>query len=226
MKMNMPKIRIKDSSLFAAVAMVVDHPQVEKFVKKCRAKLYFLNMKDFSSCPYEMGCKLGKDIFYKLSPEAEIYYQKLRDDLDLMNNRKNDRFYQYEKAEIDRIESELQSVSTDQLRFDKEIEDFLNYHEVPLEYKQVLQRLILNGEVRKEDYKGKPLGRWKNVKTQRRWYWQNRRTHGPSRLGYKRLGEKEGVVQKTIESGIRHYKDCLETYYGSLVLDQEFPSAS
>lgn len=219
--MNMPQIRIKGSSLFAAVAMVVDHPQVEMFVKKCREKLYLLNGKVLLPYPYEAECKIGRDIFYKLSPEKEIYYQKLEDALNLMNNRKNDRFYQQEEAERDKIESELQSISTDKLRFDKDIEDFLNYHKVPLEYKQVLQRLILNGEVRENDYKGKPLGRWENVKIQRRWYWQNRRTSGPSRLGYKKLGTKEGVVQKTVESGIRNYKNHLDTTHKGLVLDQE-----
>jgi hypothetical protein len=71
------------------------------------------------------------------------------------------------------------------------------------------------------DYKGKPLGRWENVKTQRHWYWQNRRAVNPFRLGYRRLGKREGRVQKTIESGIRNYKNHLDTTHRGLILDQE-----
>lgn len=205
--MKQIKIKIKDIYRHALVAFFVDSPELEQNILELRKRL---KLKDL--IPYDQvksPLDLYKlDLRFPFSKEEIEISDEMIEELNYLTMFENDN-----KNKIDKLSKKIRNFQIDENRFLIQIDRVLLNFEKSNEYREVLTKAIITGEVGDQDFPHiTTRDHVSTVKRNRKWYWKYDRAPENEKGSYKKIAKEnkpEEANWQTVEKAIKSYRDRL-----------------
>jgi len=205
MNMKMITINTSNNGVFAAIASVIDQPDLENLILEMRQKLSL----DIDLIPYSEFSSKYKTLVYKFDAKELAQYDELNEQSEWLENKRDS----FSQREFDELHKQIMNWQQPRYLFEVKVRQSLEGYISGSNLVNALIKAIVCGEVSENDYKGIPnRGRVEHVQTNRKLYWLNKRRK-ENRKSYRDIAsEKIDCIDnpKTVESAVRAYKDLLD----------------
>lgn len=201
MNMKMVEINIADDYRYIPVALFVDQPAIREFMLEMRKRLglgdhlvsYESFEKQYQLLPYERD-------------QAELEaMDDLLNELEIAKRQDQSNIEELDKEIWNRLRRPTYNLEI-------KVKEILKKYAYGDEFYNVLVKSIVTGTVGEKDFTGRPSRqRPTRIRTDRKWYWSNRRDTGPSRKGYPTIAAEEKEPERTVENAIKSYVERLNS---------------
>lgn len=209
--MKMPVIAIADDSRYASVALIVDQPKLADLVELIRSRLY----SPFEQIDLPIDHKSFEEKYqsfhYRPTSLEASYYDQVADRIEKLESLLANSVDRVLIQEYEELLVKAGYFKDSKYQINQVIDWIIKSFQLNPSYRDVIRKLIFCNEIHESDYRDQGMrGRVECIKRDREWYWLNKRTSSPNRLGYKKIATKYAVNIKTVEQAIRSYQTRLE----------------